>query len=103
MYCTRCGATLQPGDRFCPSCGAPTAPGFTAPGAPEPPRLVRPVREKKIAGVCAGFARYFDLDVSFMRILWLAMAILTGGLGLFVYLAAWIVIPADRGVEPYAA
>lgn len=98
MYCTTCGNALQPGDRFCASCGAPATPGYTAPPSREAPRLVRPVREKKIAGVCAGFARYFDLDVTFMRILWLAMAILTGGLGVLVYLAAWIVIPADHGV-----
>jgi len=62
---------------------------------------VRPIREKKIAGVCAGFARYFDVDVSLMRVLWLAMAIISGGLGFFVYLAAWIVIPADHGTAPY--
>ncbi len=103
MYCTKCGATLQPSDRFCPSCGAPTAPGYTAPGAapPEAPRLVRPIREKKIAGVCAGFAHYFDVDVSLMRILWLAMVIISGGAGLLVYLAAWIIMPADRGTAPY--
>lgn len=25
MKCTRCGAEIQPGNKFCPSCGAPTA------------------------------------------------------------------------------
>ena len=29
--------------------------------------------DKKIAGVCAGFARYFGMDVTLMRILWSVM------------------------------
>jgi len=56
-------------------------------------------RNKKIAGVCAGFARYFDMDVVLMRVLWLAIALCTGGLGFLVYLAAWIVIPSDAGLD----
>lgn len=34
-YCSRCGTPLQPGDRFCPRCGAPTG---AAPGQPARPR-----------------------------------------------------------------
>ncbi len=51
--------------------------------------------QKRIAGVCAGFARYFGVDVTLMRILWLAAAILSGGLGVIVYLAAWLIMPKD--------
>jgi phage shock protein PspC (stress-responsive transcriptional regulator) len=50
--------------------------------------------EKSIAGVCAGFARFFDLDVTFIRIVWLITAILTG-VGFIAYLVAWIVMPKD--------
>ena len=35
-------------------------------------------RNKKIAGVCAGMARYLDMDVTLIRVLWLAIAIITG-------------------------
>jgi phage shock protein C len=56
-------------------------------------------RHKKIAGVCAGFARYIGVDVTLVRVLWLGIAI-CGGVGFFVYLAAWIVIPSDFGLEP---
>jgi phage shock protein PspC (stress-responsive transcriptional regulator) len=52
--------------------------------------------DKKIGGVCAGFARYFDVDVTFMRILWLAGLVLTGGLLLLVYVAAWLLMPRDE-------
>lgn len=34
-YCSRCGTPLQPGDRFCPRCGAPAA---DAPGQPARPK-----------------------------------------------------------------
>jgi phage shock protein PspC (stress-responsive transcriptional regulator) len=71
--------------------------------APAPGRLLLlDKRNKKIAGVCAGFARYFDVDVVLMRVLWLAVALCTGGIGFLVYLAAWIVIPSDQGEETRA-
>jgi phage shock protein C len=60
---------------------------------------------KKVAGVCAGFARYLGVDVVLVRVLWLGIALCTG-VGFFVYLAAWIVIPSDacfdtRGARTY--
>ena len=93
MFCTKCGVSLREDDRFCSQCGNATDLGRTTPPTPKTLRLDK--ANKKIAGVCAGFARYFDMDVSLMRVLWLAMIIITGGLGLFVYIAAWLVVPAD--------
>jgi phage shock protein C len=57
-------------------------------------KLSRPMDQKKIAGVCAGFARYLDVDVTLMRILWLAIALCTG-VGFIGYLVAWILMPKD--------
>jgi phage shock protein PspC (stress-responsive transcriptional regulator) len=59
-------------------------------------------QHKKIAGVCAGFARYFEVDTSLMRVLWLAVA-LTGGIGIIAYMGAWIIVPSDRGNQPGVA
>jgi phage shock protein PspC (stress-responsive transcriptional regulator) len=59
-------------------------------------RLLLDSRNKKIAGVCAGFGRYLEVDVTLVRVLWLAIALGTG-VGFLVYLAAWIIIPSDRG------
>jgi phage shock protein PspC (stress-responsive transcriptional regulator) len=36
------------------------------------------------------------MDVTFVRVLWLAIAITTG-VGFIAYLAAWIVMPSDYG------
>ena len=93
MFCTKCGVELRQDDRFCSQCGHATALGQSVPIAVRALRLDK--ANKKIAGVCAGFARYFEMDVSLMRVLWLAMIIITGGLGLFVYIAAWLVVPSD--------
>jgi len=65
-------------------------------------RLVRPMYEKSIAGVCAGFARYLEVDITLMRIIWLCAAIFTG-VGFIAYLVAWIVMPKDYGPAPAPA
>jgi phage shock protein PspC (stress-responsive transcriptional regulator) len=93
MFCTKCGVPLRDDDRFCSQCGNATALGRTVPSSVKVLRLDK--ANKKIAGVRSGFSRYFEMDVSLMRVLWLAMIIITGGLGLFVYIAAWLIVPAD--------
>ena len=94
MYCTQCGFELEDQDLFCAKCGKSVRAGC-APAAGPAQRLSRPVDQKKLAGVCAGLARYFDVDVTLMRLLWVAMTILSGGLGVIVYIAAWIIMPKD--------
>ena len=58
-------------------------------------------RNKKIAGVCAGLARYFEVDVILVRVLVLAAALATG-VGFLAYLAAWMIMPSDYRTEPRA-
>jgi phage shock protein PspC (stress-responsive transcriptional regulator) len=55
-------------------------------------------RNGKIAGVCAGFARYLEVDVILVRVLWLAIAI-SNGVGFLAYIAAWFIMPSDLGLE----
>jgi phage shock protein PspC (stress-responsive transcriptional regulator) len=63
--------------------------------APRPERrLVRPRDDRQLAGVCAGLARYFDLDPVLFRVGAVALA-LFGGLGVILYLAAVALIPSD--------
>lgn len=93
MYCTKCGVELREDDRFCSRCGGRTGVGGVE-AASRP--LLLDKRNKKIAGVCAGFARYLDMDVTLMRVLWLAVALMTG-VGFIAYLAAWLVMPSDHG------
>ena len=48
-----------------------------------------------LAGVCEGIARYAGVDVTIVRLLFVA-ATLLGLAGVLVYLAAWIMIPEEK-------
>jgi phage shock protein C len=94
MYCTQCGTQLAETARFCTACGKPTAPGIDVTPVAAAPKKLRRIREgKKIAGVCAGFAEYFDTDVTVMRLIWVALALLPPNIGLIGYIVAWVVLP----------
>ena len=56
-------------------------------------------RNKKIAGVCSGFARYLEVDVTLVRIVVLVFALLTG-IGFIAYLIAWLLMPNGAEVQP---
>ncbi len=92
MYCTECGSELRDEDRFCSKCGRRLAAAEPGPAR----RLMLDKGNKKIAGVCAGFARYFDVDVTLVRVVWLILA-LGFGVGFLGYIAAWIIMPSDHG------
>jgi len=99
MYCSNCGRKLEDQARFCSECGAPR-PGSQPTGAGyEPPPLNR-IRNGKIAGVCGGVARYFDMDVTLVRVLWLFAAIFPPIPGIVAYLVCWIVMPQDPAPTP---
>ena len=49
-------------------------------------------KDKKIGGVCAGIAEYFNIDPTIVRVIWLILA-LVYGTGLLAYLVCWAVIP----------
>jgi phage shock protein C len=93
MICQSCQKEIADGSKFCYSCGAQQGAYASAtPGVPVARRLMRSSRDKKIAGVCAGLAEYFDLDPTVIRIIWL-LAIFLGGTGFLLYLILWIALP----------
>ena len=61
--------------------------------------LYRPRDGRMIAGVCAGLARRFDLNVTLVRVLAVLSCLLPGP-QFVVYLILWIMIPNE---EKYAA
>ena len=58
-------------------------------------RLERARTNKMIAGVCAGLANYFNIDVTLMRVLFV-VAMIGGGFGFWMYIILWIVVPEEH-------
>lgn len=59
-------------------------------------KLTRPSSGAMIGGVCAGIARYLNLDVTIIRIAFVLIAVF-GGSGILAYLILWAVMPKDEG------
>ena len=59
----------------------------------EPKRLTR-TRNKAIAGVCGGVAKYFNVDITVIRIIFLVLLCCGGGGGI-LYLIAWLCMPEE--------
>lgn len=57
-------------------------------------RLFRDKSNEVLAGVCAGFAKYLDIDVTIIRILWVLVTLL-GGSGIIAYIVCALVMPEE--------
>jgi phage shock protein PspC (stress-responsive transcriptional regulator) len=64
-----------------------------------PAKLRRDTEHRLLGGVAAGVARYLDVDVVFVRVAFAVLTVL-GGSGALIYLAAWLLIPADDEEHP---
>lgn len=88
-----------------PPPGGPTGGGTPPPGGPGGPPpgaagftsrygLVRPRDGRYLAGVCAAIGRATNTDPVLWRVL-LAVLGFFGGVGILVYIAAWLIIPGE--------
>jgi phage shock protein C len=98
MICYNCQRDILEGSKYCYHCGAAQKPLAAPPARPARP-LRRSRKHKVIAGVCAGFAEHFDLDIALVRVIWLLVTIFGGG-GLLAYIICWIVIPLEEETQP---
>lgn len=60
-------------------------------------RLYKSSTDKKISGVCAGIAEYFNIDPTLIRLAWVVFTML-GGSGILGYIIAAIVMPEEKTV-----
>src|SRR6185295_9075810 len=59
------------------------------------PVLRRDPQHRMLGGVCAGLARHLGVDPIIVRIAFVAAA-MAGGVGVAIYLLAWVVLPAGE-------
>ena len=88
MYCNYCGKAIQDDANVCAYCGIRVGASLAR------RQLLRPRLGRRIGGVCLGFAEYFDIDVTVVRLVWLVTAIMTC-VGFIPYFLAWIIMPEE--------
>ncbi len=58
-------------------------------------RLYRARDERMIAGVCGGLAKYFSIDPTIVRLIFVAASIAGVGGGIILYLLMMIIVPIE--------
>lgn len=61
----------------------------------------RSATDVKLTGLCGGVARYWGIDPVLVRVGWALLA-LSGGIGLVLYLAGWLLIPVEGSEKALA-
>lgn len=57
-------------------------------------KLFRSRQDKMVGGVCGGLAKYFAMDPTVMRLIFVLLAMF-GGPGLILYIVLWIITPVE--------
>jgi len=69
--------------------------------AEERKRLYRSRKDRIIAGVCGGLADYFNIDPTWIRVLFIVLLIAAGST-LLAYLILWLIVPENPSSQPYS-
>ncbi len=63
-------------------------------------KIYRLQSNKMIGGVCAGLAEYLDIDATLIRLLFVAVGLITALFPMFLfYIIAWIIVPVKEEVN----
>ncbi len=61
-------------------------------------KLYRSETNRMLGGVCGGLGEYFDIDPTFIRLLFVIITF-SGGAGVLAYLILWIVVPSESSIN----
>ncbi len=60
----------------------------------ETKRLYRSQTDKILGGVCAGLGKFFGLDATVVRLIFIVLTLM-GASGVILYLILWVVVPPE--------
>ncbi|RMD95693.1 MAG: PspC domain-containing protein [Calditrichaeota bacterium] len=72
-----------------------------APAGERARKLTRSVTDRKIAGVCGGLAKYFNIDSSIVRIVFVVLTVAAFYLTIIAYIVMAIVVPEEENEQAY--
>lgn len=59
-------------------------------------KLYRSTTDKMLAGIFGGLAVYLDIDATFLRVIGVVLALITGVVPLIIgYLIVWYIVPPE--------
>lgn len=61
-------------------------------------RLYRSRTDRMVGGVCGGLGKYLGIDSTFVRLLFVLLA-LANGVGVLIYLVLWLIVPREGQAE----
>ena len=61
----------------------------------EQKKSCRTVDNRMVCGVCGGIGKYFNVDPTLVRLIWVLASFVGAGSGLLVYIIAAIIIPEE--------
>ena len=64
-------------------------------------KLYRSNDDRWLAGVCGGLAKYFNVDPTLVRVIFVVLALVGLG-GVIIYLVLWVIIPPEPTEEEQA-
>ena len=57
-------------------------------------KLYRVMKDKKVCGVCTGLAKYFSIDATIVRLIFVIFTLFVGG-GILAYILCALLIPEE--------
>jgi len=73
---------------------------MTHPTATPYRRLLRPLDDRIVAGVCSGVGRYLNVDPVLIRVGFAILTVLTWGTALLAYPVMWFLMPENPTPPP---
>ena len=61
----------------------------------EQKKLLRALDNRMVCGVCGGIGKYFNVDPTLVRLIWVLASFVGAGSGLLIYIIVAIIIPEE--------